>query len=614
LPLLPREKIDDVRERTNIVDVVRRYVELKRAGTGSWKGLCPFHAEKTPSFHVHEQRQFFHCFGCGEKGDVFSFLVKIEQRSFIEVLRDLAQQAGVEIPEKPLTPAERKAAEDAVSERERMLCAMEEATRFFQAQLVGPAGAAARAYVEKRGISTSVCERFRLGYAPAGWDALHRHLTSRQISDQLADRLGLIGSNERGAYDFFRDRVMLPVIDRQKRPIGFSSRLLDPDAKERKYVNSPDSPLFHKKENLYGLHVAIDAIRRGGTAILVEGNFDVLSLHEAGIEEAVAPMGTALTVEQIQLLARGAKRIVVVFDGDSAGVRAAEKAVPLAVEAGLFFAEVDADGRVAEMPSGVDPDEFVRAHGADAFRALVAQARPMLDYLIQRAADDPTVPGKANTAKRVVEVLAKLRNPLVRDLYVRELAAKLGVPVSQVARMVRESSSRGQRGEGQTPVGETAPQVSAQRTLPADEVDALALLVAHPELASTSVAQEAFEMLRDSGIQQIFAAAILSLQGGARPDVPAWLDSGPAEIRDQVASTLMDGRWEQVEAAEDAMRALVLRLSRSRVDAELALAQRQHREALARGDEQEARAISLREMELIRTKLGLANQSKGMTT
>jgi DNA primase len=616
LPLLPREKIDDVRDRTNIVDVVRRYVELKRAGTGSFKGLCPFHAEKTPSFHVHEQRQFFHCFGCGEKGDVFSFLVRIEQRSFMEVLRELAHQAGVDLPEQTLTPAERRAAEENESERERMLRAMEEATRFFEAQLGGPAGAAARAYLEKRGISKATAERFRVGYAPAGWDAMQKHLASRQVGGELAERLGLVGSNERGRYDFFRDRVMLPVLDRQKRPIGYSSRLLDPDAKDRKYVNSPDSPLFHKKENLYGLHAAVDAIRRGGTAILVEGNFDVLTLHEAGIEEAVAPMGTALTVEQIKLLARMAKRIVVVFDGDSAGSRAAEKAVPLAVDAGLFFAEADSDGRVAEMPAGVDPDEFVRAQGAEAFRALVSQARPMLDHLIQRAADDATIPGKASTAKRVADVLAKVRNPLVRDLYVRDLAAKLAVPVAQIMRMVREAASHAPRNEAAPPVA-SAKADSIRRVPQADELDALALLVAQPKLAAREEAQRIYELLRDPGIREIYGTALENLRAGGRADVPAWLDGGPADIREHVSAALMDGRWASLEAVDDAMRAMramVLKLERLRVDGELALAQRQYREALARGNEEEARAISMREMELIRTKLGLANQSKGMTT
>ena len=586
-------------------------MELKRAGTGSFKGLCPFHAEKTPSFHVHEQRQFFHCFGCGEKGDVFNFLQMIERRSFMDVLRDLAGPAGIDLPESTLTPAERKAAEEAESERERMLRAMEEATRFYEAQLAAPGGAAARAYIEKRGISTATAGRFRLGYAPAGWDSLQKQLVLARVQPAVAERLGLVGSNDRGHYDFFRDRIMLPVLDRQKRPVGFSSRLLDPDAKERKYVNSPDSPLFHKKENLYGLHVAIDAIRRGGTAIVVEGNFDVLTLHEAGIDEAVAPMGTALTVEQVTLLGRMAKRIVVVFDGDSAGTRAAEKAVPVAVEAGLFFAEADADGRVAEMPPGVDPDDFVRTQGAAAFRALVEQARPMLDHLIQRASDDATIPGKASTARRVAEVLAKVRNPLVRDLYVRDLAAKLGVPVHQVVRMVRASAGQGPRDDAEV----AAPASAVVRRAPQpDELDALVLLVSRPEVASSPHAQQVLGLLRDPGIQQIYATALDGLRAGGRPDVPAWLDSGPAEIREPVGLALMDGRWTRIDAPEEAMRMLAIKLDRMRVDEELVSAQRQYREALAHGNEEEARAISMREMELIRTKLGLANQSKGMTT
>ncbi len=610
MPLLPREKIDDVRDRTNIVDIVRRYVELKRAGTGSWKGLCPFHAEKTPSFNVHEQRQYFHCFGCGEKGDVFSFLVKIEQRSFMEVLRDLARQAGVDLPEAKQSPAERQAAAEAESERERMLRVMDAATSFFEAQLAAPVGGAARAYLEKRGVSSGLRASFRLGYAPPGWDALQKHLASLHIPGSVAEQLGLVGANERGRYDFFRDRVMLPVLDRQKRPIGFSSRLLDPEAKERKYVNSPDSPLFHKKENLYGLHVALEAIRRSGTAIVVEGNFDVLSLHEAGVQEAVAPMGTALTSEQVKLLSRAAKRIVVVFDGDAAGARAAEKAIPVAVEAGLFFAEADADGRVAQMPAGVDPDDFVRAQGAEAFRALVEGARPMLDHLIQQAADDATIPGKADSARRVVEVLAKVRNPLVRDLYLRELAAKLRVPVAQVVRMVRDTAAERRLAPASppAPVSDVATtEAEAQRDPPRDELAVFALLVSHPELASAQDAGRVLDLLVDPGMRQVYRTALQALQAGQRADVPAWLDACPAEIRASVGAAVMDGAWEKVETAEEALRAVVSRLGRSRTEAEIALAARQHREALARGDEAEARSISMREMDLIRSKLGLAN-------
>ena len=202
-----------------------------------------------------------------------------------------------------------------------MFRALDLAASFFEDQYLSPAGAAARAYVEGRGIGAAVREKFRVGYAPARWDGLSSHLASKKIPVSDLERLGLCAVNERGRYDFFRDRVMLPVIDRQKRVVGFGSRLLDPDAKDRKYVNSPESPLFHKKEQLYGLHAALEAIRKSGSAVVVEGNFDVLALHEAGIEEAVAPMGTALTVEQVSALGRMAKTVTVVFDGDSAGQR-----------------------------------------------------------------------------------------------------------------------------------------------------------------------------------------------------------------------------------------------------------------------------------------------------
>ena len=279
-----------------------------------------------------------------------------------------------------------------------MFRAMELAAAFFEDQYASPAGAAARAYVEKRGIGAAVRERFRVGYAPPRWDALSSHLAAHKIPPSDLERLGLVGVNERGRYDFFRDRVMLPVIDRQKRVIGFGGRLLDPEAKDRKYVNSPESPLFHKKESLYGLHAALDAIRRTGTAIVVEGNFDVLALHQAGIEEAVAPMGTALTEEQIAALGSPRQaRSSVVFDGDTAGQRAAQKAIPLFVDAGIL------GGRIARLPAGVDPDDFVRQpdRGPDAFRRLVEGARPMLDQFIQDAASDANVPDRV-TALRTI--------------------------------------------------------------------------------------------------------------------------------------------------------------------------------------------------------------------
>jgi len=608
VPLVPREKIDDVRDRTNIVDVVKRHVELKRAGTGSWKGLCPFHSEKTPSFTVHEPRQFFHCFGCDEKGDAISFLVKIEQRPFMDVLTDLAQAAGVDLEVRPLTPAEVKARKDAESERDRMLRALDLAASFFEDQYLSPAGAAARAYVEGRGIGTAVREKFRVGYAPARWDGLSSHLAGKKIPVSDLERLGLCAVNERGRYDFFRDRVMLPVIDRQKRVVGFGSRLLDPDAKDRKYVNSPESPLFHKKEQLYGLHAALEAIRKSGSAVVVEGNFDVLALHEAGIEEAVAPMGTALTVEQVSALGRIAKTVTVVFDGDSAGQRAAQKAVPL-------FVDGEVDGRVARLPAGFDPDDFVRrsADGAGTFRRMVDGARPMLDQFIQDSVEESSVEGKMATLERVAELLVRVRNQTKRELYAGQLAGVLGLTTLQVKRALQEAATRAHRGNHAAPGAEAAaPQASidsavaaAPVRLPPEELHVIVLLARYPELLRAPEASRAGELLLHPTLRQLYRMAATMVAETGKLDVPAWLDAAPVDQRKTVTAGLMDGSLAEVADPAGLLRKLATRLELLRLDAEIEMSARLSREAHARGDEAAQRALSIRGIELRKTKEGL---------
>jgi len=617
LPLVPREKIDDVRERTNIVDVIKRYVELKRAGTGSWKGLCPFHTEKTPSFHVHETRQFFHCFGCGEKGDVFGFLAKIEQRTFAEVLRDLAEQAGVDLPERAsLTPAERKARVDAESERDRLLRVSDLAAAFFEECLAGPGGEAARAYVAKRSIGAETRQRFRLGYAPAGWKGLQEFLAGKGVSPADAERLGLIGVNERGRYDFFRDRVMLPVFDRQKRVVGFGSRLLDPDAKDRKYVNSPDSPLFHKKECLYGLHVALEAIRKTGTAIVVEGNFDVLALHEAGIEEAVAPMGTAMTGEQLGLLDRVANRIVLVFDGDSAGKRAANKAsVPMAA---LDKAELITGLRIARMPAGVDPDDFVRENGAKAFRDLVDNARPVLDHVIHEAGKDPSIPGRMTALDEIASVLVTVKNPTAQELYARQLGVVLGFTSQQVGRAMREARERENtaRLRSQATRAAEAPAASApvvsplvdsgpDRALPRDELELLTLFVTYPELAAAPEAARAGDLLIDPAARELYRTARAGVLENGRLDVPAWLEAGPPDVRRSISVALMDEGISRADNPAVKLRALVARLELLRVEAEISENKKQLDVARTSGDASRTSAMLKRGSELDKTKQGL---------
>ena len=602
MPLVPREKIDDVRDRTNIVEIVKRYVELKRAGTGSWKGLCPFHTEKTPSFHVHEVRQFFHCFGCGEKGDVITFLEKIEQRPFIEVVRDLALSAGVELDAQPLSPAERQARRDAESERDRLFRVLELATQYFQESYAAPSGATARAYVEKRGISPALVERFRVGYAPAKWDGLQSFLAGKKIPAADAEILGLAGVNERGRYDFFRDRVMLPVIDRQKRVVGFSGRLLDPEAKDRKYVNSPDSLLFHKKEQLYGLHAALDAIRKTGVAVIVEGNFDVMSLHEAGIDNAVAPMGTALTLEQIDLLGRLARQVVVVFDGDTAGQRAADKVVPL-------FVEAEVDGRVATLPAGLDPDDFVRREGAEKFRRLMDVSLPMLDHFIQQTALAALIPDKVEALQVAAQLLAKVRNSTTRDLYAAELAAKLGIDKRDALRAVQRELAENHR----RPVPAVAASAQAaspaapapQRKLPPEELHFLVLLASFPELGRLPETTRAGELLIDPAVRQLLRLAMQGIADTGRLDTPAWLEAAPADVRDSVSRALMDGSVTKVADPKVTLLKLGAKLELLRVEAEILMNEKQAQAARSRGDEATTNATMRRGIELKQTKLGL---------
>ena len=605
MPLVPREKIDDVRDRTNIVDVVKRHVELKRAGTGSWKGLCPFHSEKTPSFTVHEPRQFFHCFGCDEKGDAISFLVKIEQRPFMDVLTDLAAAAGVDLEVRPLTPAEVKARKERESEEERMYRALDLATSFFEEQYASPTGAAARAYVEGRGIGSAVRERFRVGYAPGRWDALSSHLTAKKIPASDLEHLGLCAVNERGRYDFFRDRIMLPVFDRQKRVVGFGSRLLDPDAKDRKYVNSPESRLFHKKKQLYGLHAALDAIRKNDTIIIVEGNFDVLALHEAGIEEAVAPMGTALTAEQIGELRRFGKTITVVFDGDSAGQRAAQKAVPL-------FVDGEVDGRVARLPAGFDPDDFVRrsADGAATFRRMVEGARPMLEQFIQDSVEESSIEGKLATLDRVAALLVRVNNQTKRELYAGQLAGVLGLTNLQVKRALQEAATRAHRGSHTAPSAEApAPAETAVAAapvrLPPEELHVIVLLARYPELLRAPEASRAGELLVHPTLRQLYRMAATMIAETGKLDVPAWLDAAPVEQRKTVAAGLMDGSLAEVADPTGLLRKLAARLELSRVNAEIEMTNRLALEAHTRGDQSAQRALGIRDMELRKTKEGL---------
>ncbi len=372
--MIPEDVIQRIRERADIVEVVGSHLSLSKAGQ-NYKGLCPFHSEKTPSFTVSPSRQMFHCFGCGEGGNVFGFLMKIDGATFPAAVRTLGERYGIEVDPQPASPAARQRTES----RERLLILNRQAAEFFHRALVSdPNGQAARLYLEKRGMTPSTIEQFGLGYAPAGWDLTLSALTKAGSKIEDLALAGLVvpreqnsraGQTAPGYYDRFRGRVMFPIRDLQKRVIGFGGRILDDG--QPKYLNSPETPLFSKSRTLYALDVAREGISQSEEMVLVEGYFDAIALHQAGLTNVAATLGTALTSEHIELIRRFTHRIVLVFDPDTAGVRAALRSMDLFLDSGLTV-------RVVSLPAGEDPDTFVRGQGLDSFKALIQRAPSLL--------------------------------------------------------------------------------------------------------------------------------------------------------------------------------------------------------------------------------------------
>jgi DNA primase len=513
--VIPDDVKQRIREAASIREVIGTHVQLRRAGR-SWKGLCPFHGEKTPSFNVIEEKRFFHCFGCGKHGDVFTFVMEIEGKSFIEAAEQLAGRYGIELPKFEESPELRRQR----SERAEMLDINKLAAAFYRDQLAGPRGGGARGYLDKRGIGDDIAGKFQLGYAPAEWSALTDHLQSQRINLETAVKLGLIRPrNTGGHYDLFRDRVVCPVIAPGGEVVGFSCRVVGkpppgPDGSEPpKYVNSPESTVYKKSKLLFGLHQARAAIQAAKRCVLVEGNFDVISLHQAGFGEVVAPLGTALTPDQVDLLTRVADRVVLLYDGDRAGYMATMKALEICVEAELEVLVASrpgskASGGAGPLSDGVDPDALVSGGGAAQLREAVDRAQGGVEFFCfevwskARANTD----ARARALEDAARLTAKVANPTKRDLIVDTLAKALGVEAGIVRHAVARASAPAHRGANDRgPQPPTPP--AAQAPPPTAEVELLTLLVDHPSLATTSEADKAFSLLTDTRLQAMYSAA-----------------------------------------------------------------------------------------------------------
>ncbi|MBN1106416.1 MAG: DNA primase, partial [Deltaproteobacteria bacterium] len=420
---------EEVKRTIDIVELVGQFVQLKRAGQ-NYLGLCPFHVEKEPSFTVSSSKQIFHCFGCRKGGDAIAFWMEYHKVSFPEALRDLAERYHVPLPSGPPGTPDR----GAWAERGSLLKLNEWACSHFHEILAkSPKGAQAREYLARRGITGKVVSLFRLGYAPDEWDGLTRVLKSQDL--EQAAKVGLVIPRRNGGfYDRFRGRIMYPIFDARARVLGFGGRVLDDSSP--KYLNTPESMLFHKGRVLYGLHASLEAIRQGGRAVIVEGYMDLLALRRHGFEAVVATLGTALTREHVRLLKGYANEAVVVFDSDGAGKSAALRSLACFLEEGLA-------PKVLLLPENEDPDSFVNRRGLPAFLELLEHIEPLFDFYIDQRFSQAgnSIEGRVSVLKEVLPLLRELGNAAQRSFYVRRLAEKLGVHESSVLEEMQKGIS-----------------------------------------------------------------------------------------------------------------------------------------------------------------------------
>ncbi|GAA3742664.1 DNA primase [Leifsonia bigeumensis] len=442
--LIRRNDIDEVRSRINIADIVGDYVTLKSAGVGSLKGLCPFHDERSPSFHVRPQAGRYHCFGCGEDGDVFSFLQKMDHVTFSEAVERMAARVGIELHYEDGG----KAASDH-GNRARLLAANQAAAEFFSAQLSTPGAEPGRAFLGARGFDPAAAAHFGVGFAPKSYDALSKHLMGLGYTEEELLGAGLVGQGDRGTYDRFRGRLVWPIRDTTGQTLGFGARKLLDDDQGPKYLNTPETAVYHKSQVLYGLDLAKRDISRGKRVVVVEGYTDVMACHLAGVTTAVATCGTAFGVDHIKVIRRvlgdvensdshGLGEVIFTFDPDEAGQKAASRAF---AEEQRFAAQTF----VAVAPDGLDPCDLRLERGDDAVRRLVDERKPMFEFMIRRVLsgfDLETVEGRVGGLRAAAPVVAGIRDPALHSGYIRNLAGWIGLDPQDVSRAVKGAAGR----------------------------------------------------------------------------------------------------------------------------------------------------------------------------
>ena len=511
------EILEKVRDACDVVEIIGEHVTLKKSGQ-NFKGLCPFHSERTPSFVVSPAKQVFHCFGCGAGGNVFAFLMQTENLSFVEAVRSLAKRKGIELP------VERAEAE---SFTQKVLGVLEFAVSFYKKQLSSDGGAKAREYLKRRGLRESAVEEFSVGFAPPGWENLFGKAKKHFPEDALL-HCGLFVPREsgQGAYDRFRDRIMFPIFSASGRAIAFGGRVLEASSSEAKYVNSSDSPVFQKGAVLYGLYQSKQAMRAKESAIVVEGYTDLLSLFSSGFKNVVASCGTAFTSEQARVLRRYSQDAVLVYDGDEAGIQAARRALQTFVQGGLKV-------RIVCLPAGSDPDSFIRENGAAAFAAALESSCSLVEFVLR------TSPEKTNREARLraaIGIFTLIEDPIYRRLQIQECAEALRFDESTISYEVERLRKKG--GAAGEPT-----QFEVQK-IDRVERELLKLIIENEEVFRTARRSLEEKYLKSPVCREAFSAAKNAFgRKGLRP--AELLDSiESAEVRNFVSSILMEDSFE----------------------------------------------------------------------
>ncbi|OGQ51419.1 MAG: DNA primase [Deltaproteobacteria bacterium RIFCSPLOWO2_02_FULL_53_8] len=538
--MIPKEKIEEVKDRADIVDVISSYVPLKKRGNNHI-GLCPFHTEKSPSFSVSADKRMFYCFGCRETGSVIDFLMKKDGLDFVEAVRSLAARYGIIIEE---------TSGKATDEREGLYEVLKAAAYFYQSHLESGTGAGARLYLNKRGYAGDILTDFAVGYAPRDWDGLLLWLKKRGIDPETASKAGLIIKKEKGGwYDRFRDRVIFPIHDLRGRVVAFGGRAME--GGEPKYLNSPESAVFKKGSILYGLYQAKQSMMKEDAAIVVEGYFDLLAMHRHGFKNSVATMGTALTSEHLRLLKARAATVYTLFDSDEAGKAAALRGLD------LFIAE-ELTCRMVALETAKDPDEFLLKSGPAAMKAAISGAEPLMEFFLKnlRTVTDVTAPeGKARYLDLALPYLLKIRNVAERGHYAATAAATLGIPVDAVYEAMKTP-------HGGSGFHASLPSPVKAKSAGLKEVTLIRVILKHPELydARFDAAIGAFghEALRD-------AAAVIAqfCREGRSLTASSVLDALPEGCdRSVVAEVLFrddDGFVESpVQMLEDSLKSIMV--------------------------------------------------------